>query len=252
MKLYLEKRGLDFMEDEGMESDLQNYRLFLEFIARNGRRICGDITRGSIRQPYTTRNGGTDWKTVSLNGLYMHLQYENHTGCYGYSIDAGFTPHYTSTDVLKLINAASAVQYDSIEIVDNLPDAAHEYPESALALERAYLAADHAQMVKEVMQCIRENCNSWIRGLHRDFQDMTADEYKQMTLLAFETAARRYGVIDRKPEKEISCVAIAWRNLTKHLFEEQNYIDPYADPEFLSAVKALAPYYVGYYTPLGI
>lgn len=248
MKLYLEKRGCDFMEGEAAESDLQNYRLFLEFIAKDGRRICGDITRGPVRQPFTTRSGGTDWKVVSNNGLYMHLQYENHTGCYGYNIDAGFTPHYTSADALKVINAASAVQFDSIEIVDSLPAAAHEYTENALTLERAYLTADHAKMVEEVAQCIRENCHSWERGLHRDFREMTADEYKQMTLLAFETAARQYGVIDQEPEKKISCAAFAWHHLTKHLFEEQSYIDPYADPEFLNAIKSFAPYYAGRYT----
>lgn len=63
MKLYLQKRGCDFREDDERtkESDLENYRLFLEFIAKDGRRICGDITRGDVRKPSPwERNGGKE------------------------------------------------------------------------------------------------------------------------------------------------------------------------------------------------
>lgn len=84
MKLYLEKRGCDFSEDDKdarQKSDLENHRLFLEFIDRDGKRICGDVSRGIVRSG--------DWRNgkpviVSTNGLYTDFQYENHTGCYCY------------------------------------------------------------------------------------------------------------------------------------------------------------------------
>ena len=250
MKLYLEKRGCNFSEkDENAcrESDLGNYRLFLEFIAKDGRRICGDITRGDVRKPITNNRGRTDYKTVSTNGLYAHLQYENHTGCYAYVIDVDFTPYFTQADALKLVNAASAVQYDAVEIVDRLPPAAHEYPESALALERAYKAADHAALYAETEQKVRDNYMHWTRGLEWSFKSLTADEYKRLTLLAFELAAKQYGKIDREPENKLTPGALVAHHMAKHFFEEQHILDPYTDDLFLSRLEALSPYYVGRY-----
>lgn len=250
MKLYLEKRGCDFWkEDEAArrESDMGNYRLFLEFIAKDGRRICGDLTRGVIRQPFTNNRGRTDYKTVSINGLYHHLQYEDHTGTYAYHIDAAFTPYFTQADALKLINTASAVQYDAIEIVPELPAAAHDYPESALALERAYLEKDHAALVAETEQKIRDNYMAWDNGLRWAFHNMTPDEYKRLTLLAFDLMVERFGVIEQEPENRITPSAMVAHRMSKHFFEEQHHIDPYADTAFLEALEKRSPFYVGRY-----
>ena len=251
MKLYLEKRGCDFFKDDerAKESDLENYRLFLEFIAKDGRRICGDVSRGDVRKPFTNNRGRTDYKTVSTNGLYTHFQYENHTGCYGYTIDADFTPYYTQADVLKLINTASAVQYDEIEIVPELPAAAHDYPESALILERAYLEKEHAALVAETEQKIRDNYMAWNNGLRWAFFKMTPEEYKRLTLLAFDLMIERLGVIEQEPENKLTPAALVAHNMTKHFFEEQHHIDPYADAAFLEALEKRSPFYVGRYLP---
>lgn len=253
MKLYLEKRGCDFWkEDEAArrESDMGNYRLFLEFIAKDGRRICGDLTRGVIRQPFTNNRGRTDYKTVSINGLYHHLQYEDHTGTYAYHIDAAFTPYFTQADALKLINTASAVQYDAIEIVDKLPDDAHEYPENVLLLERAYLEKEHAKLYEETEQHIRDNYMVWMNGLRWSFHCMTKEEYKKLTQLAFCLMVDRYGVIEAEPENRITPSAMVAHHMTKHFFEEQHFVDPYDDKEFLQELESLSPFYVGRYLPV--
>ena len=99
MKLYLEKRGCDFspLHDKDLiaESDLGNFRLFLEFISKDGRRVCGDISRCDLREHFTNKRGRADYKTISRNGLSAHMCYEDHTGCYAYDIHADFTPRYT-------------------------------------------------------------------------------------------------------------------------------------------------------------
>lgn len=250
MKLYLEKRGCDFWPDEEnarRESDLENHRLFLEFIAKDGRRICGDISRGDIRQPFTNKRGKVDYKTVSLNGLYAHFQYENHTGCYAYEIRPDFTPHFTKADALRLINAVSAVQYDEVVLVQCLPDAAHDYPEYALAMEREYLERDHAALVAETEEHIRDNFMAWVNRLRWAFSRMTPEEYKRLSLLAFKMMAEQYGVIEEEPENKLAPAALAAHHLTKHFFEEQLFVDPYADVAFLKEIEAYSPYYVGRY-----
>lgn len=248
MKLYLEKRGCDFLEDDKdarQKSDLENYRLFLEFIDRDGKRICGDVSRGAVRSG--------DWRKgkpviVSTNGLYTDFQYENHTGCYCYQSWRGPAGDYTKADVLKLVNSLSAVQYDGVEIVDNLPEAAHEYPEDVLELEKAYLSAEHAALVEETEQKIRDNYTSWYSGLQSSFYHMSPDEYRRCTLIAFQAATEKHGVIETEQEKTSVAGWVAFR-LCKRFFEEQNFVDPYADEAFLFELEKYCPYHVRRYLP---
>ena len=248
MKLYLEKRGCDFSEsdkDARQKSDLENHRLFLEFIDRDGKRICGDISRGAVRSG--------DWRKgkpviVSTNGLYTDFQYENHTGCYCYQSWRGPAGDYTKADVLKLVNSLSAVQYDGVEIVDNMPEAAHEYPENVIELERAYLAGEHAAMVEETKQKISDSFISWHNGLQWSFHKMTPAEYKECTLLAFRLMADKHGTLFERPEQPTPASFTAHR-MSKHFFEEQHIIDPYADEAFLFELEKYSPYYVGRYMP---
>lgn len=243
MKLYLEKRGCDFLSDaERQQSDLGNYRLFLEFIDKEGRRICGDVTRGDIRE--TRKNGKIS--VVSSNGLYTDFQYESHKGCFCYHAEIGCAGEYTKETVLGLVNSLSASAYDEIEIVDRLPEAAHEYPESVLELERAYLAGEHAAMVRETEQHICDNYICWYNGLQWSFSKMTPQEYKECTLLAFRLMADEHGIVSEKPEKLTPGAWVAHR-MSKKLFEEQTFIDPYADESFLEELKKYSPYYVGRY-----
>ena len=248
MKLYLEKRGCDFGKDDQdarKHSDLENYRLFLEFIDKDGKRICGDVSRGAVRSG--------DWKKgkpviVSTNGLYTDFQYENHTGCYCYRSNIGCAGEYTKEQVLQLVNSLSAVPYDSVEIVDNLPDAAHEYPEKALELERAYLAAEHAALVQDVKKKINSSFMNWYNGGQWDYHKLTQEEYKECTLLAFRLMVDSYGIISEKPEKATPASMVA-RHMSKHFFEGQKIIDPYADEAFLFELEKYSPYYVGRYLP---
>lgn len=235
MKLYLEKRGMDLPET--IPSDLQSYRLFLEYIARDGRRICGDIFRGAIR----------DGKRILTdNALYTDLQYENYTGTYCYNINAGFTPLFTKADALRLINADSAVQYDAVEIVDRLPDAAHDYPEDVRALERRYLADQHAKKFNALAERIRNDCFAWLNASDFAFDGLTDAEYRTIVALAFDGMVTRYGVVETGERTGGSLIS---RTMTKHFFEEQGVVDPYADQAFIKELRALAPYHVGRYVP---
>lgn len=257
MKLYLEKRGCDFPETDEearRESDLENYRLFLEFIDKEGRRVCGDVGRGYVRESrWNEKQQKREWnKVVSHNGLYAHWQYESYKGCYGYPGTDNLQGRYTKADVLALVNRFSAVQYDAVEIVKELPPAAHEYPESVLALERAYLAADHAALAEVVEKKIRMNFITWQNSSDISFRDFTPEEYKRLTLLAFQMMVADYGVVTvdiKATETRLKPGAWTAHRMTKHFFEEQGIVDPYADESFLRELEALSPYYVGRYLP---
>lgn len=139
-----------------------------------------------------------------------------------------------------------------MEIVDELPPAAHEYPENVLALERAYLAADHAALVEVVEQKIRLDFMTWCHASDLTFKGFTPEEYKRVTLLAFQQMAEKYGVVtvdikDQVARLKPGCFVV--HHMAKHFFEEQGVVDPYADESFLQELEALSPYYVGRYLP---
>lgn len=232
MKLYLEKRGCDFRADDAAKtiSDLGNYRLYLEFIDREGKRVRGDVQRGCVR----------DGKRVTCeDGLYTHLCYESHSGCFGYRIPMQDSERlrYTKADVLRLVNSVSAVGYEDVEIVDELPAAAHEYPEAALALERGYLAREHAALYAEAAEIIRGSYIAWCGRLDWSLRQMSADEYKRLALLAFE------GLRDHRASLPQSrgIGMLAAREMAHYLFEVQQVINLADDPAFIRDVYALCP-----------
>jgi hypothetical protein len=235
MTLYLQKRGCDFFhgDDVASQSDLGNYRLFLEFIDRDGKRICGDVMRGDRREVI---NGKA--KTVSRNGLYTDFGYQCHRGCYHYVTDVGCLGEYTQADVLRVVNRYSAVQYGSIAIVDELPTL--EYPEDVLELERAYLEREHAAMVEEYKAKIRENFIFWYTGSRWDYRKMTPEERKACTLLAFDEMVKRYGAVLEPGRTPAHLIA---RHMVAYLMEQ----DDIADGEFVEELRMYSPYYIGHY-----
>ena len=76
---------------------------------------------------------------------------------------------------------------------------------------------------------------------------MTPDEYKRMTLLAFDLMVEEYGVFETKPENLVTPGAFMAHHMSKHFFEEQQIIDPYADSAFLAELLKRSPYYIGRY-----
>lgn len=244
--LYLQKRGCDFFQSDfsTRESDLGNYRLFLEFIDRDGVRVCGDVLRGTVRR-YSPK--GKE-QIITENGLYCDFQYESHKGCYCYNVPEHDALRYTRADVLKLVNSMSAVQYARIVFTDTLPGEVQRYPEEVLDLERAYLAREHAAMLSECETLIRENFVRWmISALRSTLRELTPEEYRRMTLIAFDCMAERYGVIEASVQELRNPAAMTALNMAKHFFEEQRYVDPYADMAFLHRLHARSPYYVGRY-----
>lgn len=244
--LYLMKRGCDFFPNDTRtrESDLGNYRLFLEFIDQNGVRVCGDVLRGTIRE-YSPK--GKE-QIITENGIHCDFCYEDHKGCFRYRVPDHDELRYTRADVLKLVNRLSAARYERVEIVRELPDEARIYPEAVLELERAYLAREHAAMLNECEALIRENFNRWtIDALRFDFRRMTPEEYRRMTLIAFECMVERYGIVNASVLEHRNPAAMTALNMATHFFNEQRYVDPYGDMAFLNHLHALCPYYVGRY-----
>ena len=77
---------------------------------------------------------------------------------------------------------------------------------------------------------------------------MTPAEYKECTLLAFRLMADKYGVLSERPEPATPASFVAHR-MSKHFFEGQDIIDPYADEAFLFELEKYSPYYIGRYLP---
>lgn len=113
--LILRKRGCDFCPDspERDASDMENFRLFVQYCNRDGHYICGDIGLGVI--PDSKRNK----QNPGIGKLHAHFQIEKDNGAFGYD-PSGYTfgdLEYSKEDVLRLINADSIVQYDRVEII---------------------------------------------------------------------------------------------------------------------------------------
>ena len=77
---------------------------------------------------------------------------------------------------------------------------------------------------------------------------MTQAEYKECTLLAFRLMADKYGALSERPEWPTPASMVSHR-MSKHFFEEQNIVDPYADEAFLFELEKYSPYYIGRYLP---
>lgn len=112
--LYLRKRGCDFWKDspEKEQSDLENYRLFVQYCNKEGHYICGDLSLGSAPC-------GEKEKPRSCGFLSLHLQKDENGMSYAYYPE-GYrygNVAYTQEEVLRLVNADSVVHYSRIEFV---------------------------------------------------------------------------------------------------------------------------------------
>jgi len=250
MILYLEKRGCDFFTNDGGKtdgSDMGNYRLALEFIDREGVRVCGDITMGDVREWFKKKSGKEDFKVVSTIGLYAHFQYEDRDGCFAYEVDARGL-RFTQADALKLINSVSAVQYEAVEIVDILPDAARDYPPEVVALAEARDAREHAALLEDATARARSD---WTRLVNTSDDQLrrlkvTPDEYKRLCIATLEGIRDNHGVITQKGTFAVKGIGAA-HHVTKRIFEEQGIFDPHDDQSFINTILSLCPYYVARY-----
>lgn len=89
-----------------------------------------------------------------------------------------------------------------------------------------------------------------MRASDYTFHDLTPDEYKRLTLLAFQQMVEEYGIVEvraKDAESRLKPGALIAHHMTKHFFEEQGVVDPYADKAFLRELLKLSPYYVGRY-----
>lgn len=125
--LKLLKMGCDFWSDENLKkvSDLENYRLRLNFIDKNGIEVSGDVSRG-YKNRFTKKNGEPLKKYVKVHQhmLCADFQYIASDGfTYGYKTNSIYKfiddndLNYNSIDLLKLINHLSSENYTSIEIL---------------------------------------------------------------------------------------------------------------------------------------
>ncbi len=116
--LYLRKRGCDFWPDspEREQSDLGNFRLYLEYANRNGQYIVGDVSCAHR----LVKDARGNVKPGPSIGMYTDFQQEEESGTYCYGIP-GYSAgayDYTKADLLRLINSDSAVQYDRVEVME--------------------------------------------------------------------------------------------------------------------------------------
>ena len=119
--------GCNFWNDDELKkvSDLENYRLRLDFIDKDNNYIIGDVSRG-YKNRFYKKNGEPLKKYVRShnNLLTTDFQIETEYGTYCYKttiINDYIDKHdlrYNSKDLLQLINYLSIDQYDKIEVVE--------------------------------------------------------------------------------------------------------------------------------------
>lgn len=125
--LKLKKMGCDFWSDDSIKSysDLENFRLRLEFIDKEKNYVMGDIGRGQ-KYRFTQKNGKILKKYIKVHQhkLYCDFQITKKDGMtYGYKtkIINDYIQendlNYNSKDLLKLINYLSSDTYENIEII---------------------------------------------------------------------------------------------------------------------------------------
>ena len=113
--LTLEKRGCNFWKDapEWKYSNVGNYRVFTEFIDKNGVEVCGDFGGYDVRD-YTKKSKPVTRK----NALHRDLQYTNSDGItYGYSGGNAENHSYTLEGILEFVNSISAETYEKIKFI---------------------------------------------------------------------------------------------------------------------------------------
>ena len=117
MVLKLERLGLDISPKYNAEiyglTDLDNHRLRAVINTKDGKEVTVDFIHGKV---YNFA-GGKKVLSVGAQASY----YDEEQNCWGYSgLDflGRVYMSFTKADILKAVNTVSAVQYDSIEVVD--------------------------------------------------------------------------------------------------------------------------------------
>lgn len=111
--LLIEKRGCNFFAgDESVKgSDVGNYRVFIRFIDKSGREVCGDVAR--------FRGGDT------LSTQMCH--YDSTGNCLGFwhdpldplPFDVSDTYPYTLAGILRYVNERSGEHYNDVKWVES-------------------------------------------------------------------------------------------------------------------------------------
>lgn len=125
--LKLKKMGCDFWLDDSIKnySDLENFRLRLEFIDKENNYVMGDIGRG-YKYRFTQKNGKLLKKYIKIHSHTLHCDFQitKKDGMpYGYKTKMindyiqENDLNYNSKDLLKLINYLSSDTYENIEII---------------------------------------------------------------------------------------------------------------------------------------
>lgn len=120
--LKLIKLGNDFRPGtpECTESDLENYRLRVEFTDKNGISVIGDLGRKNEMTYIGARGQKLKRpRVVETNKLCVSFSYYNKNGsCLRYVPVEHEKYHYTKHDVMQFISELTGIQYDRIEIED--------------------------------------------------------------------------------------------------------------------------------------
>lgn len=245
MLLYLKKMEID-TENAG---DLENCRLRVEFIDKKGRRVVGDIGENCGSAP---------------GMIHPHWCYECHNGTFDYFKREGYKTAwqfpFTKAGALQLVNRFSAIRYAGVEIVNDPPEV--QYPEEVLQLERDYKERERRAGYEVLLQSIREAPVKWRWLRSWQIENLTPDEFKELTLTAAKSwidGMREKGPLawDKfAPEIRAKRIASVFADLHKagnpNLYSESCPINPLHDLEFMAQLIEIDPafaYPAKEYTP---
>ena len=113
--LTLEKRGCNFWKDapEWEYSNIGNYRVYAEFIDKNGVEVCGDFGGYDVRD-YTKKTA----PVMRKNALHCDLAYTNSDGgTYCYNRGSAEKYSYTQEGILEFVNSIAAETYEKIKFI---------------------------------------------------------------------------------------------------------------------------------------
>lgn len=121
LTLTLEKRGLDFYNNEQEWSDCTNHRLFMDFIdTKDGKRVCGSFMHGARwdfsgakpKKISENRQMFADLQYIDVDGLWRAYNHVRSVIDYPY-----YGKDYTLQNILDYVNSFSKEHYDEVEIV---------------------------------------------------------------------------------------------------------------------------------------
>lgn len=109
--LLLERRGCEFFRGDtiSQRSDVGNYRVYVEFTDKEGRKVCGDMMRANIYD-----HSKKSCPLIYDAGLAADFQVSHYV--YSPSTDAR-RYDYTKNDILRFINGIANEQFEEIKWV---------------------------------------------------------------------------------------------------------------------------------------